>query len=560
MKNFFLISCLLCSISLFGQEIKKSTQNDVVIENYMQLTLKQLYDTSLYYFGRYSYDTALIYNNIILNTHLKNNDYEQEKTIFKTLNQTALIYAFMCDYRTSYEYFIKSLIMCEKPEFQSYKHSIYNNIGIIYDKFNKLDFAKDYFYEALRLCEDSINMVICLNNLGHNCIKRNRIDSAFFYLNKSLQISQRHNNVYLDMIFSSFAEGYQITKQYDSAFYYFNLSLDEAIKNNRSDIEAEILSKFGNMFFEVSKYDIAMNYIDLSNNIALNKKFSGILADNYLTLSKIEESKGSVKRSFEFYKNYANIKDSIFSADKFGEINQLQRLYEVSKKNQEIEQLIIEQQIKERTNKYLRIIQIITSCILLIVSIIVVVFFLQKRKLNFKNNILVSKNLEILELLKKDADTKENKDKKNLLNDNTTDDIIKNSLEIMDEKDKKSLLNEKAIDDLLIKISKVMEDIETVCNPNFSLIKLSELVKYNHRYVSDVINKTYKQNFRSYLNRFRIREAQRIFSELDSNTFKIQTIAQQVGFKSLNAFYEAFKEVTGVNPGQYLKNMRNQVL
>jgi len=214
------------------------------------------------------------------------------------------------------------------------------------------------------------------------------------------------------MIFSSFAEGYQITKQYDSAFYYFNLSLDEAIKNNRPDIEAEILSKFGNMFFEVSRYDIAMNYIDLSNNIALNKKFSGILADNYLTLSKIEESKGSVKRSFEFYKNYAKIKDSIFSADKFGEINQLQRLYEVSKKNQEIEQLIIEQQIKERTNKYLRIIQIITSCILLIVSIIVVVFFFQKRKLNFKNNILVSKNLEILELLKKDADTRKIKTRK----------------------------------------------------------------------------------------------------------------------------------------------------
>ena len=545
---------------LFGQEIKKTTQNDVVIENFIQLSSQQLYDTANYYYSINKLDPALVYYNLFINTPMKDNDIEQQKRLIVAFVNSGMIYYWLSDYNRAYVFFIKALILCEKIDNSSYKSTILNNLGIIYDRFKKYDIAKEYYTKAISFCDDSIKLVLYLNNLGDNSIKSEKFDSAFYHLNKSLKISKQHSNAYLALVLTSIAENYQKIQQFDSAFYYFGLALTEQKNHSRLEHEAELLSKLGSLFFEVNRIDSALFYIDLSNIIASDKKLVRILADNYLLLSKIEESNGRKIKAFDYFKIYSNLKDSVFSVDKFNEINQLQRLYEISKTNQQIEQLYIEQQIKEQTIRYQRIFQFFTSSILLIVSIIVVVFSFQKRKLNFKNNILVSKNLEILELLKKSAETKEEKEKKNLQNDNTYDDAKIDSSEIKGKKGEKNLLKDNAVDDLLIKISKVMEDIETVCNPNFSLIKLSELVQYNHRYVSDVINKTYKKNFRSYLNRFRIREAQRIFSELDSNTFKIQSIAQQVGFKSLNAFYEAFKEVTGVNPGQFLKNMRNQVL
>jgi len=110
----------------------------------------------------------------------------------------------------------------------------------------------------------------------------------------------------------------------------------------------------------------------------------------------------------------------------------------------------------------------------------------------------------------------------------------------------------------LHKILTLMEDSSIFCAPDFSVDKLAELVQSNQKYISQVINNVLKKNFRSFLNSYRIREAQLIFSEPDVKRYTIESVALRVGFKSRNAFREAFKEITGVSPNFYLNSMQEQ--
>jgi len=261
------------AVTVSGQNIPSgSSQNKDVVSNLKYLSPKQLFDTANYYFEKNNTDTALMFYNILINKPAKDNDVDQQKRMVEAYTKAAIIYYYLCDFRSSHQYLIKALLLCEKSNYQFYEPKIYTNIGNIYYRFNQYDIAKVYYAKALNSCEDSTTMVILLN-----------------------------------------------------------------------------ISK---LYFAVHKTDSALYYIDLSNIIAEKNHFLSILTENNLTLSKIEEAKGRNKSALEYHKKYALLKDSVFNAEKFGDINQLQRLYEISKTDQQIDQLITEQQLQEETILY----------------------------------------------------------------------------------------------------------------------------------------------------------------------------------------------------------------
>jgi len=502
------------------------SQKNEFISSIKHFSEKELYDTGNYYFEKNSTDTALIYYHLLINISSKSVDFEQQKRLIGTLSNAAAIYFFMCDYRSAYDLLIKALRICEKTGYEPLTSVIYSNIGNIYYRFEKYDIAKFYYAKALNLCKDSANMVVILNNLGASDVESNNLDSGFYWLNKSLEISEQHNNVNKYSTLNSIASHYEKRALYDSAFYYYRLSLMEARKSNDIEKETQNLSDLGKLFFKEKKIDSALYYIDLSNDIAKIKNYQGILADNYLTISKIEDSRGNIKNAYKHYKKYVDLRDSIYNTDKFNEISQLQYLYEVSKTNEQIEQLIVEKHKQ-------KVIWITTLTVLLLISAILLFVFFQKRKLDSAYKTLFEKNIEILKLQEKPS-------KKEL------------------KKYRKSALTDDLQNELLSKILKLMEVSSIICDPEFSLDKLAELTQSNHAYVSQVINTALKKNFRSLLNSYRIREAQRLFADFDMAKYTIESVAFQVGYKSPTTFRDAFKEITGVSPNFYLKEMQER--
>jgi len=290
------------------------------------------------------------------------------------------------------------------------------------------------------------------------------------------------------------------------------------------------------LFFETGQTDSALLYIDLSKRMAIEHNFLKTLAENYLILSRIEKSRGHHRKALEYFEKHANLRDSIFGSAVLGNINQLQRSYELSRVNRQIDQLVVEQQIKENIIRYQKVIQYIIFAVLILMSMVLVFIFFQNRKLNLAYKVLFEKNVELLAF-------QENSQEKKSAKKHTK---------------KSRALTQNMQDELLDKILMLMEDTSIVCDPEFSIDKLAELSKSNQKYVSQVINDTLKKNFRTFLGTYRIQEAQRLLADFDATKYTIDSIALKVGYKSPNSFRDAFKEITGVSPSFYLKSIQDK--
>jgi YesN/AraC family two-component response regulator len=180
--------------------------------------------------------------------------------------------------------------------------------------------------------------------------------------------------------------------------------------------------------------------------------------------------------------------------------------------------------------------------ILALVIIILAVILYQNFKLNKAHKKLVEKNAEIIDIQDNLPEIRE----------------IKETTETKEVKTKKYSLPEESQNELLEKILKVMEDTSIICDSSFSVDKLAALTQSNHKYVSDVIKLSLKTNFRAFVNSYRIKEAQRLLSCIDIERFTIETISEQVGFKSRSSFYDVFKAVTGISPRFYMMKIQEK--
>lgn len=117
-----------------------------------------------------------------------------------------------------------------------------------------------------------------------------------------------------------------------------------------------------------------------------------------------------------------------------------------------------------------------------------------------------------------------------------------------------SSLTPEALDDLEAKIRDVVLHSSSIFDPDFSLTQLIEEVGSNSRYVSQCINERFRCNFRTLVNKARIREAMRRLDDRRAyGDYSIEGIAESVGFRSRSSFSIWFKRFTGLGAAEYRK-------
>jgi AraC-like DNA-binding protein len=102
-------------------------------------------------------------------------------------------------------------------------------------------------------------------------------------------------------------------------------------------------------------------------------------------------------------------------------------------------------------------------------------------------------------------------------------------------------------------------EIEKVYNdPDISLASLAEKLSISTHLLSQVLNERLNRNFSDFINSYRIEEARRIFRAPGGAREKVEMVAFDVGFKTLMAFYNAFKKYTRMTPAQYKKKVKKK--
>ena len=75
-------------------------------------------------------------------------------------------------------------------------------------------------------------------------------------------------------------------------------------------------------------------------------------------------------------------------------------------------------------------------------------------------------------------------------------------------------------------------------------------VSVNYTYFSEKFKEHTGINFNDYLKNLRLAEAKRL---LEKGCYKVYEVAENAGFGDVKYFMKTFKENTGVSPGEYRK-------
>jgi AraC-like DNA-binding protein len=103
----------------------------------------------------------------------------------------------------------------------------------------------------------------------------------------------------------------------------------------------------------------------------------------------------------------------------------------------------------------------------------------------------------------------------------------------------------------LQRLTTYMESQKPYLNPDITLEILAGELSINPRILSQLINETFRKNFKSYILEYRIRESMQILADSKYRDLTVLEILYQVGFNSKSAFNNQFKIFTNLTPLEY---------
>ncbi len=84
---------------------------------------------------------------------------------------------------------------------------------------------------------------------------------------------------------------------------------------------------------------------------------------------------------------------------------------------------------------------------------------------------------------------------------------------------------------------------------DLTLQDLAERFNYSTGYIGKLFKENVRENFKDYLNKYRVKEAKKILKS--GKNIKIKDVSEMVGCNHINTFIRIFKKYEGISPGQY---------
>ena len=321
----------------------------------------------------------------------------------KILGDIGVIYWFKSDYPNALKYFFDALRIHEELGIKNEIAATLGNIGLVYNSQEDYPSALEYLIKANRIDEELGNksgVAANLGNIGELYVSIADTTKALENYTKSLRLYEElgdKNGIARNL--ANLAIIYSGNKEYNKALeaYFTALKMNEELGNQYGT--AVILGNIGHTYLKIAGDNMIVEN-DKNPKIPQNKKsvlqqaksytdravsiLNGIgdlnsLITNYNRLSEIQTALGDYKGALESYKNYANIKDSVFNEDKNKKLTETAMRYEFDKKEAANK---AEQEKKDIRQRNIRNSIVAGAILLLIILIAVINQYRYKQKAN----------------------------------------------------------------------------------------------------------------------------------------------------------------------------------
>ena len=435
-----------------------------------------------------------------------------------------------------------ALDMAEKIDNESYREGVLMQISYMLqlsgDTQQAIDIRKKTIsiYKSKQL--DSVYtatsqkdvLVTCYSMLSNSFLKIKQADSAKHYARAMSDLIAPKDSCNLRMLYVTQGE----IDFYEGKF----TSAKENFKNALKICDPNVPLIDLRMAYNVGKTDHGEgNFKEAKiilqeglDNYQVSPSEEGYMDNYYMLLADCYKETGDLKRANYYFEKYIN-STSEFDRIK-SDLKASTKAQEIEKFKSELKTLETE---KDKNQTYLNYLFLAASIIILGLLFVLLHFYRNKRKNETKFE----------ELLEKMKDSSE--DKLNIID--TKDEVLeeKNSTDVPEEIKQQILIG-----------LKKLEEKEYYLKQECNSYNVAKKINTNTSYLSKVINSHYGKNFNTYINDLRINYTiVRLKNDVIFRSYSIQSIAEEVGYKSADSFTKYFKKDTGLNPSFYIKEIKN---
>ncbi len=316
------------------------------------------------------------------------------------LNNIGVVYRRLDDYNTALEYHLKALKIAENIGDNINIATSWNSIGNINAFLNNHEEALSNFRKALDLEKYSKNMLgeaINYNNIGEVYSLLNNLDSAKYYFEMSLLLNQQmKNNKGIAINYNSLGSIYKTKEKYNQSLEYFSKAIELDRLSADKIYVLRSLNNIGEvqLLLNLPQKAISNFFEALGIALELGSKFE--IHRTYKLISDAYRKLGEYNKALDYFDKSKIYGDSVFNEKKANSINHLQILYNVEKKERQIQLLQRENENESNVKIFLLIISIIVLLFAFVFYRRFKIQSLLSKTLKEKNSIIESKNFELL--------------------------------------------------------------------------------------------------------------------------------------------------------------------
>jgi tetratricopeptide (TPR) repeat protein len=241
-----------------------------------------------------------------------------------------------------------------------------DDIGTLYYYNRQPNLAKKHYEQALAIynsLKDKAGMGATYGKIGHLYEKERSYDTAFHFQRLALaQYLQIDNKQGMAKIYENIGSIYEDLNRYDSAGYYFEhaLRLNEAAADDTARIE--VLNNLGDVLRKTGRYREGLLLTQKALALARKVNEPYQLSGAYRDLAKSYHLLGNIDSAYYYQELSRNYLLDIYSTESSKQVALLQTMYDLEKKNREIDQL---------TNVR-KVTRIITAAVIIVVILLIV--------------------------------------------------------------------------------------------------------------------------------------------------------------------------------------------
>lgn len=511
----------------------------------------------------------------------KEQDKEEE---WLGMESVALHFFTIRDYKSAHEQALNSLAFARTHELRKLELRALVFLGDLQMVVTSANEQLDYYNELLELSEAygndeyreaALNKIAGIMDISGDTKKAIAIRkrTLAYYQEKQLDtaFTQKEKNNMLMFSYTSLGRTYMISEQLDSAKIFakevksfLNKEIDSCNAALAYILDAEIAFKENN--FKIARnnykkgYDVCPSEYDI---VALNKAYSlgkvevgaknyeeakrilqqglddyqvttaeeGFMSDYYEQLAEAYKHTGNFEQASYYFEKHLTTQEEYTKLKDTAKEVLLKDEREQFKK--EFDELKVQ---KEQSQNNVTYVLLGATLVILFLLFFLLKFYRTKRQNEAKFEALVAK-IEAAQSPEEIIDTKD---------------------EVLEEKETTDVPDDTK-QQILAGLKKLEEKeyfLQQACNS----YNVAKKIGTNTSYLSKVINSHFGKNFNTYINDLRINYAiVRIKNDVLFRSYSIQSIAEEIGYKSADSFTKYFKKDTGLNPSFYIKNIKNVV-